>query len=104
MVVIAFVALIVIGPQRLPAVARTIGTLLGRVRRYTEDVKAEVNRELQLEEVRKMQRELAEKAKALEQGVVSDVSSANDLMADTLKDLPESENRIHAPPKIDQAT
>lgn len=69
MMIIAIVALIVIGPERLPGVARTVGTLLGRVRRYAADVKAEVNRELQLEDVRRMQQQLAEQAKALEQKV-----------------------------------
>lgn len=76
MLVIAIVALIVIGPERLPGVARTVGALLGRVRRYAADVKAEVNRELQLEDVRRMQQQLAEQAKALEQKVYEETASA----------------------------
>lgn len=82
MLVIAVVALIVIGPERLPAVARTVGTLLGRVKRYASDVKAEVNRELQLEEVRKMQQQLAEQAKTLENSIHHEVAAAEAAVAD----------------------
>ena len=52
--VIGVVALVVIGPERLPKVARTVGTLLGRAQRYLADVKAEVNREMQLDELKAM--------------------------------------------------
>ena len=48
------VALIVIGPEKLPKVARTVGHLLGKARRYVSDVKAEVNRSMELEELNKV--------------------------------------------------
>ena len=51
---IGAVALIVIGPEKLPRVARTVGTLLGKAQRYVSDVKAEVNRSIELEELQKM--------------------------------------------------
>ena len=51
---IGAVALIVIGPEKLPRVARTVGTLLGKAQRYVADVKAEVNRSMELEELKKM--------------------------------------------------
>ena len=51
---IGAVALIVIGPEKLPRVARTVGTLLGKAQRYVNDVKAEVNRSMELDELRKM--------------------------------------------------
>lgn len=54
MAVIGVVALLVIGPERLPKVARTVGNLLGRAQRYVADVKAEVNRTIELEELQKM--------------------------------------------------
>jgi sec-independent protein translocase protein TatB len=54
LVVIGVVALIVIGPERLPRVARTIGILAGRLQRYVADVKADINREVELDELRKM--------------------------------------------------
>ena len=51
---IGAVALIVIGPEKLPRVARTVGTLLGKAQRYVADVKAEVNRSMELDELKKM--------------------------------------------------
>ncbi|MGE5468672.1 MAG: Sec-independent protein translocase protein TatB [Ignavibacteria bacterium] len=69
LVVIALVALIVIGPERLPKVARTAGILLGRLQRYVNDVKADINREIQLEELKKMQADVAEKVRDMEQSV-----------------------------------
>jgi sec-independent protein translocase protein TatB len=51
---IGAVALIVIGPEKLPRVARTLGTLLGKAQRYVADVKAEVNRSMELDELKKM--------------------------------------------------
>src|ERR1700760_432418 len=51
---ISAVALVVIGPERLPRVARMVGTLLGRAQRYVADVKAEVNRSIELEELNKV--------------------------------------------------
>jgi len=52
--IVGGIALIVIGPERLPRVARMVGTLLGRAQRYVADVKAEVNRSIELEELNKM--------------------------------------------------
>ena len=51
---IGAVALIVIGPEKLPRVARTVGALLGKAQRYVADVKAEVNRSMDLEELKRM--------------------------------------------------
>ncbi|MCE3272968.1 MAG: twin-arginine translocation protein TatB subunit [Ramlibacter sp.] len=56
MALIGVVALIVIGPEKLPRVARTVGTLLGKAQRYVADVKAEVNRSMDLDELKKMTR------------------------------------------------
>ena len=52
--IIGAIALVVIGPERLPGVARMVGTLLGRARAYMADVKAEVNRSMDLDELKKM--------------------------------------------------
>ena len=64
--VIAVVALIVIGPEKLPKTARTLGHLYGRLRRYVTDVKADISREMDLEELRKLQREVHSAAKEIE--------------------------------------
>ena len=75
LVVIAVVALIVIGPERLPKVARTAGILLGRLRRYAADVKADINREIQLEELRQMQQAVYDRVMA------ADAAARNELNA-----------------------
>ena len=70
-VVIAVVALIVIGPERLPKTARTLGHLFGRLQRYVADVKADINREMQLDELRKLQQEVQTAATEIESSVTS---------------------------------
>ena len=68
-VVIGVVALIVIGPERLPKTARTLGHLFGRLQRYVSDVKADIRREMELDELRKLQREVQGAAQDFEQTV-----------------------------------
>lgn len=63
MALIGAVALIVIGPEKLPRVARTVGTLLGKAQRYVSDVKAEVNRSMELDELKKMKETVVGAAK-----------------------------------------
>ena len=65
-VVIAVVALIVIGPERLPKAARTMGHLFGRLQRYVNDVKSDINREMELDELRKLQTEVQTAAAGLQ--------------------------------------
>ena len=60
---IGAVALVVIGPEKLPRVARTVGTLLGKARRYISDVKAEVNRSMELDELKRMKETVEDAAK-----------------------------------------
>src|SRR5215831_296777 len=66
-VVIAVVALIVIGPERLPKVARTLGHMFGRLQRYVNEVKADINREMELDELRKLQSQVQSAAREIEQ-------------------------------------
>ena len=74
--VIALVALIVIGPERLPKVARTLGHLFGRMQRYVNDVKADISREMELEELRKLQASVQDAARSIEQSVNQEISTA----------------------------
>jgi sec-independent protein translocase protein TatB len=74
---ISAVALVVIGPEKLPRVARTVGTLLGKAQRYVADVKAEVNRSIELEELKKMKTEFESAARNVEQTVASEVQQAS---------------------------
>ncbi|WP_338846166.1 Sec-independent protein translocase protein TatB [Massilia sp. W12] len=60
--IIGAVALVVIGPEKLPTVARTLGALYGRAQRYISQVKAEVSREMELDELRKMQQQVQQAA------------------------------------------
>ena len=69
MALIGAVALIVIGPEKLPRVARTVGTLLGKAQRYVNDVKAEVNRSMELDELRKMKESVESAARDVENSV-----------------------------------
>jgi sec-independent protein translocase protein TatB len=71
MMVIGAVALIVIGPEKLPRVARTVGTLLGKAQRYVADVKAEVNRSIELEELKKMKEQVETAARDVETSIHS---------------------------------
>jgi len=64
--VIAVVALVVLGPEKLPKTARTLGHLFGRLQRYVSDVKADINRELELDELRKLQSEVKSAAREFE--------------------------------------
>ncbi|HUH91945.1 MAG TPA: Sec-independent protein translocase protein TatB [Casimicrobiaceae bacterium] len=68
-VVIAVVALVVIGPERLPKVARTLGHMFGRLQRYVNEVKADINREMELDELRKLQSQVQSAARDIEQSV-----------------------------------
>ena len=74
LVVIGVVALVVIGPERLPKTARTVGHLFGRLQRYVNDVKADINREMELDELRKLKSEMQGAAREFEQSVTSAAS------------------------------
>ena len=70
---IGAVALIVIGPEKLPRVARTVGHLIGKAQRYVSDVKAEVSRSIELEELKKMKSTFEDAARDVEQTVSSEI-------------------------------
>ncbi len=78
LLVIGVVALIVIGPQKLPRVARTAGILLGRLQRYVADVKADINREMELEELRKMRDSMQSAASEMQTAVDQELNKTAD--------------------------
>jgi sec-independent protein translocase protein TatB len=84
---IGAVALIVIGPEKLPRVARTVGTLLGKAQRYVADVKAEVNRSIELEELQKMKNQFQTAVSDVEQSVRQEVDSATQALNQTWQDV-----------------
>ena len=89
MVVIAVVALIVLGPEKLPKVARTAGHLLGRLQRYVNDVKSDINREMQLEELKKLQAQVEDSARNIERSVTKEFQSAEAALNQTAQGVTE---------------
>jgi len=85
--IIMLVGLLVIGPERLPKVARTMGALFGRLQRYVNDVKADISREVELDELRKMKTEFEDAARSVETSV-----------SDELRSTADELNRSIAPP------
>ncbi|KQW65326.1 MULTISPECIES: Sec-independent protein translocase protein TatB [unclassified Methylibium] len=88
---IGAVALIVIGPERLPKVARTVGHLMGKAQRYVADVKAEVNRSIELEELKKMKTDFEDAARNVEQSVSSEVNKTSSEMNQAWESLSSSD-------------
>jgi sec-independent protein translocase protein TatB len=74
LLVIAVVALVVIGPERLPKVARTMGHLFGRLQRYVNDVKADIQREVELDELRKFKSTVEDAARSVENTIHTETS------------------------------
>jgi sec-independent protein translocase protein TatB len=74
LLVIAVIALIVIGPEKLPKVARTLGALTGRMQRYMAQIKEEVNRESRFAELQKLQEEIQSAATATQSGLQTKVN------------------------------
>ncbi len=94
LMVIAVVALIVIGPERMPSVARTLGHLFGRLQRYVNDVKADINREIELEELRKFRSTVEDAARGFENAVQSEMTKTEG----ELNSLAQIEDPAAAPP------
>ena len=92
LMVIGVVALIVIGPERLPGVARTVGHLAGRLQRYVADVKADISREMEFDELRKMRDSMQQAATEVETSVRSELGKTeqdlNKTVADAVEDKP----------------
>jgi len=98
MALIGAVALIVIGPEKLPRVARTVGTLLGKAQRYVADVKAEVNRSMDLDELKKMKETVETAARDVEQSVQTTASDFEKDWAETTAGLSSPEPTGWEPP------
>jgi sec-independent protein translocase protein TatB len=87
LIVIGIVALVVVGPERLPKVARTTGLLLGRLQRYVANVKADIGREMQLEELKKLQAEVQESARDLERSITDEMRSIERSVGQTVDSI-----------------
>jgi sec-independent protein translocase protein TatB len=106
LLVIGIVALIVIGPEKLPRMARTVGILAGRLQRYVSDVKADINREIELEDLRKMRDSMQQAATDFQSSVQSELhkteTDLNKTVEDVVKDpapTPHPQDSAAAPPQ-----
>lgn len=96
LMVIAVVALIVIGPERLPKVARTVGHLFGRMQRYVNDVKSDISREMALDDLRKLQSSMQDTMRSVEQSVTEEVRAAEQSVAGEVRSAEAEINKIAA--------
>jgi sec-independent protein translocase protein TatB len=96
--VIAVVALIVIGPERLPKVARTLGHLFGRMQRYVTQVKGDIEREMELEELRKLQGTVQDAARNVERTFQQNMEEAQKEIRKLEEDLAKT-GEAPAPPQ-----
>lgn len=87
LLVIGMVALIVIGPEKLPRMARTVGHLAGRLQRYVSDVKADINREIELDELRKMRDSMQQAASEMQSSVQSELNQTETELNKTVEDV-----------------
>jgi sec-independent protein translocase protein TatB len=90
LIVIAIVALVVIGPERLPKVARTAGHLLGRLQRYVNDVKADISREMQLDELKALQADIQDSARSFERSISSEMQSVEQIVGQNAQSIESS--------------
>ncbi len=89
MLIVAIAALLVIGPERLPKVARQAGQWISKMRRYVEDVKSDFNRQLELSELRDLKKDVEDAARSIEGsvgGAVSDMKTSFDSVQHSLEE------------------
>ena len=87
LLVISMVALIVIGPERLPTVARTVGNLYGRCRNFVYSVRTDIHNEMRMEELKNMQSSVQETVQSIEDSVQKSVDQLKTTVADVQTDV-----------------
>jgi sec-independent protein translocase protein TatB len=97
LVVIGLVALVVLGPERLPRVARTLGHLAGRLQRYVSDVKADISREMEIEDLKKLKDSMQEAATSFETSVRSEVGKVESELDSTAGELNKTVEALGEP-------
>jgi sec-independent protein translocase protein TatB len=109
LMILGVVALIVIGPERLPRVARTAGHFLGRFQRYVAQVKSDISREMELTELRRLQTSVEDAARDIEQTVKSEMDSAEQELRSAETELRKAEEEVRrsaelSPPAVHMGT
>ncbi|MES2024345.1 MAG: Sec-independent protein translocase protein TatB [Pseudomonadota bacterium] len=102
--IIGVAALVFIGPEKLPKVARMAGTLFGRAQRYINDVKSEVSREMELDELRKMHQDVQDAASDVERTITQNVSQVESSLHSAWDDSDTNLNPLMEPPTFDQSS
>jgi sec-independent protein translocase protein TatB len=87
MVIVAIVGLIVLGPERLPKVAKQAGQWLGKLQRYVADVKSDINRQMELDELRNLQSEVSGAARDLQESLQSTIAETRSQFDSITADL-----------------
>ena len=101
LMLIALVGLIVIGPERLPKVARTVGHLLGRLQRYVGDVKSDISREMQIEDLKKLQAQVTDQARDMERQVNDQMHSVETSLNQSILASAEQNNPSEQPAALE---
>ena len=101
LMVIGVVALVVIGPEKLPKVARTVGALVGRAQRYVNDVKADIHREVNLSELKQVQSDLTSAAEHFQQSMQKEITEAQQSVAQVAT---EAQHAVAAPSSASPVT
>lgn len=96
--VVGIVALIVIGPKRLPAVARTVGYFVGRARRYVENVKQDLRNEMELDELRKIRDSMQEATRSFEGTIRQEMREIQETVKPGMKQKSATQS---APPSLE---
>lgn len=103
LLLIAVVALVVIGPERLPAVARNVGRFIGRFQRYVQDIKRDFNREIEFEEIRRLQQEMEStvqsmqaSVRAVEASLQQEVKPREEVLATSLEQAQQNLDHLKA--------
>lgn len=94
LLMIGVIALVVIGPERLPKVARTIGHLVGRAQRYVSDVKSDIQREMDLEDISSLKHQLEDASKTIKETVQSTREDLRKPLADAEQALNEAQTTL----------
>ncbi|HCA26293.1 MAG TPA: twin-arginine translocase subunit TatB [Betaproteobacteria bacterium] len=94
LMLIGVVALVVIGPERLPKVARTAGLLFGRARRYVSDIKIEIEKEIKLEEVRGFQEKMKQSAVDAKHMIIEEVQKTSEPVKDAAAEASDAITEI----------
>ncbi len=98
LMVIGVVALVVIGPEKLPKVARTVGALVGRAQRYVNNVKADIHREVNLSELKQVQSDLTSAAEHFQQSMQKEITEAQQSVAQVATEAQHAVTAPSAPP------